>query len=241
MLKLKNISHQYGNAKDNALVLSDINLHIRKNEFVSIIGPSGCGKTTLVNIIAGYIKPTKGEIIINGKKKFGPDKNRIVINQEHDLFDWMTVYNNLKIVTKDEKDIIKLLKITDLEPYKNRYPHQLSGGMKKRLSLARALAVKSNFIIMDEPFSSQDYLIKNKLHKELLVIAQKSQKTILLVTHDIEEAIFLSGRIIVLGGSPAKIIDEHIIKENSNIKEKFVNGDEFYELKRQLRSIGYNI
>jgi len=241
MLELKNISHTFANKTKENKVLAGINLKIKKGEFASLIGPSGCGKTTLVNIIAGYLKPAIGEISLNKKRILKPGIDRIVINQENDLFEWMTVFDHLKLATNNLDKIQKLLKLTNLEAYKNFYPAKLSGGMKKRLSLARALASDPEFIIMDEPFSSQDINTKNKLHKELLDIARESNKTILLVTHDLEEAIFLSDRIIVLGGSPAKIVGEHKVPferaANKNIKERI----EYNELRSQLASLGYNI
>jgi ABC-type nitrate/sulfonate/bicarbonate transport system ATPase subunit len=131
-----------------------------------------------------------------------------------------------------------LLKLVNLYQYKNKLPQELSGGMKKRLSFARALASETDFIIMDEPFSSQDVAMKEKLHQDLLDIARRENKTILLVTHDLDEAIFLSNRILVLGGTPAKIIGEHKMPFDKN---DLIQGSEVENLKNQLRSIGYNI
>ena len=205
MLKINKLSFKYSNQKNDVLLFDDFNLEILNGELLSLVGPSGCGKTTLVNIIAGYLKPLSGDIFINGNKVSSPGKNRIVINQENDLFEWMTVYQNMKLVVKNDDVIEKYLAMTNLDKFKYYYPKQLSGGMKKRLSLARAFAADSDFIIMDEPFSSLDNQIKEKLHEEILRVAKLSKKTILLVTHDVDEAIFLSDRILLLAHEPIKI------------------------------------
>lgn len=187
-------------------ILNDLNFEIEKGEFVSVLGRSGCGKTTLTNIIAGYIKPTSGEILINNTIVNKPGKNRIVVNQENDLFGWMTVRENMRLVSKNEENINKYLKLVGLGHIEQDFPNSLSGGMKKRLSLARALVVNPEFLILDEPFSSLDYSTKQSLHVELAKLFTTTKKTILLVTHTIEEAIFLSDRIIILGGKPTSII-----------------------------------
>ncbi|OGY45826.1 MAG: hypothetical protein A2744_00265 [Candidatus Buchananbacteria bacterium RIFCSPHIGHO2_01_FULL_44_11] len=210
MITVKDITFNYPgkNSQGEVGVFKDFSLEIFDGEFLSLVGPSGCGKTTLVNIIAGYLKPFSGGVVINGDNITLPGKDRIVINQENDLFEWMTVYENMKLITKDDDSIDKYLLMTHLTKFKNYYPRELSGGMKKRLSLARALVVDSGFIIMDEPFGSLDNQIKEKLHEEVLKIVKQSGKTILLVTHDVEEAIFLSDRILLLSGKPVTIKQE---------------------------------
>lgn len=210
MLKLVNICHFYKNKKnDKFLIFNNLNLNIKNNSFTSILGPSGCGKTTLVNMIAGYIKPVGGKVILKNKLITKPGKNRIIINQEDDLFQWLTVYENMHLITKNEYDIEKYLKMTGLYEYKHSYPGELSGGMKKRLSLARALVVHPDFIVMDEPFASLDKQTKENLHIELLKLFKLSKMTVLLVTHDIEEAIFLSDQILLLGGNPTSVLKEY--------------------------------
>lgn len=210
MIAVKNVSYYYPSKKSKYedVILNDLSFKIKKGEFVSILGRSGCGKTTLANILAGYTEPTNGEILINNIVVNKPGKNRILVNQENDLFEWMTVIDNIAIVTNNTLMINNYLKLVDLEGYKDKYPNSLSGGMKKRLSLARALSVDPDFLILDEPFSSLDYHTKQSLHIELDKIFTLTKKTTLLVTHDLEEAIFLSDRIIVLGGKPASIKNE---------------------------------
>lgn len=236
MLELKNISHYYLNKqKEKLLIFNNFNIKIDKGAVSAIVGPSGCGKTTLVNIIAGYIKPIMGEILVNNQIINYPGKDRIVINQEDDLFGWMTVYENMKLVVKGDEIIEKFLNLTNLLKFKNLYPSELSGGMKKRLSFARALAVDPEFIIMDEPFGSLDYQIKQKLHEELLNIVKASNKTVLLVTHDIEEAIFLSERIIILSKEPAEIKQEIIVPFDYPRKIDLKDSIDFLNLKRKIK------
>jgi len=238
MLELKNISHYYLNKqKEKLLIFNNFNIKINKGAISAIVGPSGCGKTTLVNIIAGYIKPIMGEILVNNQIINYPGKDRIVINQEDDLFGWMTVYENIKLMVKGDEIIEKFLNLTNLLKFKNLYPSELSGGMKKRLSFARALAVDPEFIIMDEPFGSLDYRIKQKLHEELLNIVKASNKTVLLVTHDIEEAIFLSERIIILSKELAEIRQEIIVPFDYPRKIELKDSIDFLNLKRKIKLV----
>ena len=238
MLELKNIYHYYLNKQnEKLLIFNNFNIKINKGAVSAMVGPSGCGKTTLVNIIAGYIKPIMGEVLVNNKIINCPGEDRIVINQEDDLFGWMTVYENMKLVIKGDEIIEKFLNLTNLLKFKNLYPSELSGGMKKRLSFARALAVDPEFIIMDEPFGSLDYRIKQKLHEELLNIVKASNKTVLLVTHDIEEAIFLSERIIILSKELAEIRQEIIVPFDYPRKIELKDSIDFLNLKRKIKLV----
>jgi len=235
MLELKNIYHYYLNKQnEKLLIFNNFNIKINKGAVSAMVGPSGCGKTTLVNIIAGYIKPIMGEVLVNNKIINCPGEDRIVINQEDDLFGWMTVYENIKLMVKSEEIIEKFLNLTNLLKFKNLYPNELSGGMKKRLSFARALVVNPEFIIMDEPFGSLDYQIKQKLHEELLNIVKASNKTVLLVTHDIEEAIFLSERIIILSKEPAEIKQEIVVPFSYPRRIELKDSIDFINLKRKI-------
>ncbi len=237
MLELKNISHYYRNQSRNTeiSVFENFNLLIGEGEIVSLVGKSGCGKTTLVNIIAGYIEPTSGSVFVNGEKVVVPGKDRIVINQVHDLFDWMTVYQNMRLVSNDDNDINKYLSMTRLSEFADAYPYELSGGMKKRLSLARALVVDPKFIIMDEPFNSLDYQLREKFQEELLDIVRKSKKTILFVTHDIEEAVFLSDRVIILSGRPTQIKKEIVSSLSKNKVDSIRDTEDFIFLKKKIK------
>lgn len=208
MIKIDKISFGYSQSRQ---IYEKFYITIRRGEFLSVIGPSGCGKTTLCKLIAGYLKPDTGHIEIRGKKTKDPDRDRIMINQEHDLFDWMTVYGNMRLVAEDSEMINKYLSLVKLDNVKDAYVGELSGGMKKRLSLARALAVEPEFIILDEPFSSLDGPAKEDIQEELSDIFSLSQKSALLVTHDIEEAVFMSDRIVVLDGNHPAAIKEEIV------------------------------
>ena len=236
MLRLDNINFGYApyrGGSSNAL-LQNFNLEIFDGEFLSLVGPSGCGKTTLVNIIAGYLKPLEGTIFIDQNIVSSPGKDRVVINQENDLFEWMTVLGNMKIVSRDEK-LIECLRLTHLLDVLNYYPRQLSGGMKKRLSLARALAANPKFIIMDEPFGSLDDQIKESLREEVLKIVKQSGKTVLLVTHDVQEAIFLSDRILVLSGKPVMVHKEIKVPFPHPRSISLMNSIEFSNLRGLIR------
>lgn len=237
MITIKNISYFYPSRRDKneAVIFNNFNFEIKKGELVSILGGSGCGKTTLANILAGYIKPISGEILINNHAIDKPGKNRILVNQENDLFEWMSVVENVSIGTSDPLKINKYLKLVDLDQYRYKYPNHLSGGMKKKLSLARALAIEPDFLILDEPFSSLDYYTRQLLHLELDKIFMITKKTIFLVTHDIEEAIFLSDRIVVVGGKPTSIRKEIEIRLPHPRKLKIKNTKQFNDIKLQIQ------
>lgn len=238
MINIKNISFSYlaNNHIKEKRVLTDINFKIKNGEFVSILGRSGCGKTTLANILAGYFITQTGKVLINNTEVKNPGKNRIVVNQENDLFPWMTVLKNMKLANHDEKYVNKYLKLVGLDEYKEYYPNHLSGGMKKRLSLARALVANPDFLILDEPFNSLDHHMKESLHLEMDRIFSFTKKTTLLVTHDIDEAIFLSDRIIVLGNKPASIVGKLNVNFSHPRELSIKNTKKFTEFKNKIRN-----
>lgn len=203
MISIKNLSYSYDKNTDQTV--KNLSFNIQKGEFVSILGKSGCGKTSLANIICGYLKPTEGKIEIDGKISLYPDKNKIIVNQENDLFDWMTVYQNMEISTQDRDKILKYLHLVNLEDRINGYPSSLSGGMKKKLSFVRALSAQPDLLILDEPFSYLDYSTKAELLKQFQRIIKSTNTTTILITHNIDESLYLSDRIIVLKGHPFKI------------------------------------
>lgn len=237
MIKIKNISFSYNLNKDSKKrpVLKNLNLEIKQGEFVALLGPSGCGKTTLVNILAGYLTPDDGEVMINNVVIKKPGKNRIVVNQENDLFDWMTVYQNMRIVVDDDLIISKFLRLTRLDKFRSDFPHNLSGGMKKRLSLARALSVNPKFLILDEPFSSLDTSTKDDLYLELNKIIIQTKKTIFFVTHDIDEAIFLADRIFILSKKPASIIKDIVVDFPRPRRLEVKDAHKFMNLKKNIK------
>ena len=200
--------------------IKDINLKIEKNTFVSIIGPSGCGKSTLLNLIAGLQSPTSGKIIIDGSAIKGPGPDRGVIFQNYALMPWLTTIQNIEFAIntvfpeKTKSDIkdraINYLRMVGLEKASNKFPKELSGGMKQRVAIARALSINPNMLLMDEPFGALDALTRSYLQEELLSIWRKNKVTVVLITHSIEEALLLSDKIILMSSGPSAIISEEI-------------------------------
>ncbi|RDI91277.1 ABC transporter ATP-binding protein [Thermosipho africanus Ob7] len=201
LLKLENVSKNFG----KLCIFKNINLSISKGEKVALLGPSGCGKTTLLRIIAG-LEDAEGKI----EKKF--DKIGYIF-QEPRLIPWKTIYENLKFVSEDSKKIDNILKSLKLYEFKDYYPIKLSGGMKQRVNLARALLVEPDLLLLDEPFSSLDIHIKWNLIKDLNTQIDKNHITTILVTHDLKEALMLSDKIYVLSNRPAKIIGEFLTSQ----------------------------
>ncbi|VEF48194.1 nitrate/sulfonate/bicarbonate ABC transporter ATP-binding protein [Bacillus freudenreichii] len=212
-LSIKGIEKSFVNEKKPVKVLDNISIDVDKGSFVSIVGPSGCGKSTLLYIIAGLEDANKGEIRVSGKKVTGPGPERVVVFQESGLFPWLTVLENVtyglrlkKIPNKEAKEkAASILKMVHLSKYMDAYPHQLSGGMKQRVSIARALVMEPDILLMDEPFSALDEQTRMVLHKELLDIWKKTKVTIFFVTHNIREAVLLSEQVIVFATRPGKI------------------------------------
>jgi ABC-type nitrate/sulfonate/bicarbonate transport system ATPase subunit len=192
-------------------VVDNVTLDVRDGEFVAIVGPSGCGKTTLLNIIAGFERPDLGTVTIDGFVHKGPSRNGILISQHGSVFPWMTVHENLLFALSGtshpdrEKRAHRYIALVGLEGFEAAYPHELSGGMLKRVELARALVVKPEILYMDEPFSALDALMSLRMQTELRRILEEERHTVLLITHDVEEAIYLADRIVVLSPRPTTI------------------------------------
>lgn len=225
-MQLKNIVKNYGDKK----VLGGIDIEIEEGKITAILGESGCGKSTLLNIIAGKIKDYSGDVIFEREH----EKGISYVFQEDTLIPWKTVYSNLEFVLKgkveksqiDER-IKKYLKIVNLEGSEKEFPNMLSGGMKRRVGIARAFAFPSNYMFMDEPFEFLDVKIKEEIVEDLIKLQESEKKTIILITHDIDTAITLGEKIVVLGGKPSIVRSSFINKfalkilENSEEKEKF--------------------
>ncbi|MCR2823334.1 ABC transporter ATP-binding protein [Lederbergia panacisoli] len=214
-LQINNLHKQFNNQKVTSDVLTNINLDIKEGEFVSILGPSGCGKSTLLSIVAGLTKPTSGEILLGGNKIQKPGKDRGMVFQEAALFPWMTVEENVifplrkEMKKKEAREVAhKFLQMVQLGNYTNHSPHELSGGMQQRVSIARALSMNPKVLLMDEPFGALDEQTRARLHHELEKIWLKTKKTILFVTHSISESIKLSDRIIVMGTRPGVVLED---------------------------------
>jgi NitT/TauT family transport system ATP-binding protein len=195
--------------------LQDINLSIKENEFICFIGPSGCGKTTLLRIIAGLEEPTSGTISLGGVAIKGPGPERGMVFQEYSLFPWRTVLDNIAFgpelrgvpTTERQEKARQYLKMVGLERFETRYPHELSGGMKQRVAIARALVNDPKALLMDEPFGALDAQTRNVMQSELLRIWEEERKTVVFVTHSVDEAIYLADRIVIMSARPGRIKD----------------------------------
>jgi NitT/TauT family transport system ATP-binding protein len=203
LLTLDHVGVSFGDVE----VLAGLTLEVRRGEFVALVGPSGCGKTTLLNLCSGWLPPTKGTVA-------RPERGRMVFQQDG-LFPWLTVGENVRLGLRHVADEAErdarakaMLALIGLSQFEGHYPHQVSGGMRQRVELARALAGETDMLLMDEPFSSLDYLTRMRLRGELARLLQEQPRTVLLVTHDIEEAAQLADRVLVLSERPARISDE---------------------------------
>jgi NitT/TauT family transport system ATP-binding protein len=202
-----------GEAKYDFTALHNLNMKVKAGEFVTIVGPSGCGKSTFLDIMAGLSLPTSGEIYIDGKRITGPDLNRGIVLQGYALFPWRTVRKNIeyglevkKIPRSERKSVSdKHIELVELKGFEECYPHELSGGMKQRVAIARALAFDPEVLLMDEPFAAVDAQTRETLQDELLRIWEKTGKTIIFITHSIEEAVFLADRVVVMSTNPGAI------------------------------------
>ena len=210
-LTINKLSMTFKRDGNTVNVLEDIHLEARVGEFVCILGPSGCGKSTLLNIVGGFLRPSSGEVTIDGEAVTGPDPRRIFVFQERGVFPWLTVEGNIGFglfkLSKAEKArrIAHYVKLVGLDGFEQAYPQELSGGMKQRLEVARALAVNPDMLFLDEPFGALDSITRLIMRGELLRIWEAERKTILFVTHDIEESVQLADRVVVMSARPARI------------------------------------
>ena len=213
-LKLTRVSKTYSSSTQSVAALEPVNLEIREGEFVIFFGPSGCGKSTLLNIIAGFESVSAGEITLDGRPVEGPHHDRLMMFQEHGLFPWLNVHQNVMFGLKRQfrfkpgarrAHARRFLQMVHLAEFENARIHELSGGMKQRVALARALAPDPKVLLVDEPFGALDALTRAKLYGDLQEIHQRTQKTIILVTHDAREAACLGDRVLVFSGRPGRV------------------------------------
>jgi NitT/TauT family transport system ATP-binding protein len=241
----KNVTKIYKGKKKSTLAIQKTNFEILDNEFVCIVGPSGCGKSTLLKMIAGLDDVSEGSIFLDGKQLSGPGADRGVVFQSYSLFPWMTVEKNIKFGLKLKKmpnvkidEIVnKYLGLIGLTQFRKCLPKELSGGMKQRVAIARALANSPEILLMDEPFGALDPQTKSKMQLLMRQIWQKEKTTIIFITHDIEEAVFLSTRVYVMGTNPGRIISEVPIYLPYDREVELKDTREFIELRKKVTKI----
>jgi ABC-type nitrate/sulfonate/bicarbonate transport system ATPase subunit len=208
---VKDIKKGFTKGKEVLPVVGGVSLSVMDGEFVAIVGPSGCGKSTLMKIIAGFEKPDEGAVLIDGEQRHGPSPKGIAISQHGSVFPWLTVQQNLMFGLNGDGHGDKAAladhyaAMVGLKGFENSYPHELSGGMLKRVELARAFVVKPEILYMDEPFSALDALMNLKMRTELLRILSEERHTVILITHDVEEALYMADRVLVLSQRPTSI------------------------------------
>ena len=213
IVKIDHVEKIYQGRSGEVVALNGVDMEIRENEFVCVVGPSGCGKSTLLNIIAGLERPTSGRVCVKGKEVVNPGSERGVIFQQYALFPWLTVKKNVKFglklrgVKEPELSEIadKYIRLVGLEEFGDSYPKELSGGMKQRVAIARAYAVNPEILLMDEPFGALDAQTRTQLQTELLETWEKEKKTCFFITHDVEEAIILAQRVVIMSARPGRV------------------------------------
>ena len=219
IVKVENVGMSFDTKKGRFIALQNVNLQIKKGEVVSLIGHSGCGKSTLLNLIAGLTLPTSGVMLCNGREIAGPGPERAVVFQNHSLLPWLTCFDNVYLAVervfaaKEGKAKLKqrthdALALVGLTHAETKFPHEISGGMKQRVGIARALSMQPKVLLMDEPFGALDALTRAKLQDELMKICDATQATVVMVTHDVDEAVLLSDRIVMMTNGPAATIGE---------------------------------
>lgn len=212
-VKIDNVKRIFNTRNGEMIALNGVSLDIMENEFICVVGPSGCGKSTLLNIIAGLLEPSSGKVYCDGKEVVGTGTERGVVFQQYALFPWMTVKKNVMfglnlqgIKGKEAEEIaMKYIKMVQLEDFVNHYPKELSGGMKQRVAIARAYAVNPSILLMDEPFGALDAQTRTQLQSELLETWEKERKTCFFITHDVDEAIILAQKVIIMSARPGRI------------------------------------
>lgn len=247
-LIFENVSLVYDHRKRQVTALDDLSFSIKENEFVCVLGPSGCGKSTILNLIAGFLQPTSGSIQLNDSIVHGPGADRGFVFQRHSIFPWKTVRENIefglriKELSKSErKEIVnRYLEVIELLEFENSYPYELSVGMRQRVGIARAYANDPDILLMDEPFSSLDAQTGIRMQKLLLQIWTQNPKTVIFVTHDIDESIFLADRVLLLTSRPGKLKKEiHIDLTRPRLHE-ILEDSRYRELRKEVMESVFN-
>jgi NitT/TauT family transport system ATP-binding protein len=246
-IRFDDVGVDFPTASGPMRVVDGVNLDVRQGEFVSIIGPSGCGKTTLMNMVGGFVKPTSGVVLLDNSPVVGPGPDRGVIFQEYGVFPWLTVRGNVefglrlaanaKHAPRRGAIVDRYLQLMGLADFADHYPKHLSGGMRQRLALARAYAVQPEFLLMDEPFGALDAQTRSAMQDLLLHVLATEGKTVLLITHSVDEAIYLSSRIVVVTARPARVRTIIDVPFAYPRHESIHEDHRFAELRAQIRAL----
>ncbi|AFY65906.1 nitrate ABC transporter, ATPase subunits C and D [Geitlerinema sp. PCC 7407] len=251
-LVIENLSKVYPTSKGPYSVLQDVNLRVNAGEFICVIGHSGCGKSTLLNMVSGFNQPTTGRVELKGKPILKPGPDRMVVFQNYALLPWMTAFENIylaidsvhpnKSVAEKRSLVRDSLALVGLTEAADKKPSQISGGMKQRVSIARALAIRPEVLILDEPFGALDAITKEELQEELLKIWNDHRCTVLMITHDIDEALFLADRLVMMTNGPAAQIGEimTIPFPRPRNRVEIMEDPQYYELRNQALDFLYN-
>lgn len=216
MIKVSNVYQSYENGSTVNHVLDNVSFNVKKGEIVTLLGESGCGKSTLLNMVGGFAKADDGKVLLEGKEVKRPTKKCVMLFQQRNLLPWRSVMKNVELGLEGEKissdakksRVLDALKLVGLEKHLHQFPHELSGGMQQRVAIARAFAMQPDVILMDEPFAALDTFNRYHLQDELIRIQSQKKTTILLVTHDIDEAVYLSDRVLIMSSHPGKVYKE---------------------------------
>ncbi|RXT05689.1 ABC transporter ATP-binding protein [Ammoniphilus sp. CFH 90114] len=246
-VELRNISLTF--SKESPPVLDQINLELNQGEFVSMIGRSGCGKTSLLQLMAGLLSPTSGEVLVGGEKVIEPKEKTTYVFQRPILLEWKNVLENVllpielkrRVTEEDGKKAKEILKLVGLAGNELKFPHELSGGMMSRVSLARALMTEPKVLLMDEPFAALDALTKWQMQQELAKLSHQFHPTVVFITHDIQEAVYLSDRIFFMGGTPAGVLKEYVVPFPKPRRKELKFEKEFLDLTKILHDDIENI
>ncbi|MDP1532765.1 MAG: ABC transporter ATP-binding protein [Rubrivivax sp.] len=242
ILSVRGVSKRFQSSQGQTLALQATDLAVEENDFITILGPSGCGKSTLLRIVAGLEQPTTGEVLLDGRRVEGPGADRGMVFQSYTLFPWLTVLDNVcfglreRGIARDEQVAVAsgFIAKVGLKGFERHYPKQLSGGMQQRTALARALANDPRMLLMDEPFGALDHQTRELMQELLLGIWEEQRKTVLFVTHDIDEAVFMGGRVVVMSARPGRIVLDRTVPLAHPRHYSVKTAPAFVELKAEL-------
>lgn len=242
-IDVRKLSKRYDSRHGDVMALENVNLSVREGEFVSIVGPSGCGKSTLLYLIGGFLRPEAGSIEANGRQVDGPGVERGIVFQEYALFPWLTVAGNIEYGLKEagmprverHAAVQRYVSLIGLSGFENRYPKELSGGMKQRVAIARTLACGPRMLLLDEPLGALDAQTREDMQDELLRIWRATNTTVLMVTHDVNEAVYLSERVVVMSKRPGRVIEEFkVVLDRSQEREAIMLSETFNAIRNRV-------